>query len=89
MAVVTLREQRAKLAQQIEALPTEAVADLVKFVEYLQYKSGSPQTKRKKRKINLAAFGLWKDRSDIKDSADYSLELRRRIERRQDGAISS
>jgi hypothetical protein len=31
----------------------------------------------------LPAFGLWRDRTDISDSADASRKLREQIERRQ------
>jgi len=31
----------------------------------------------------LPAFGLWRDRADISDSAEESLRLRNQIERRQ------
>ena len=33
---------------------------------------------------NHPAFGMWKDRTDIADSAEYSLKLRRRVETGQD-----
>ncbi|MBC8230227.1 hypothetical protein H8E77_11825 [bacterium] len=33
----------------------------------------------------LPACGIWKDRSDISDSREYALKLRRQIEERQDG----
>jgi len=33
----------------------------------------------------LPACGIWKDRSDISDSGEYALKLRRQIEERRDG----
>jgi len=37
----------------------------------------------------LPACGIWKDRSDISDSGEYALKLRRQIEGRQDGTTRS
>ena len=37
----------------------------------------------------LPACGIWKDRSDISDSWEYALKLRRQIEERQDGTACS
>lgn len=37
----------------------------------------------------LPACGIWKDRSDISDSGEYALKLRRQIEERQDGTTCS
>lgn len=34
--------------------------------------------------VSLPAFGLWRDRSDMTDSAEASLSLRRATERRDD-----
>jgi len=37
----------------------------------------------------LSACGIWKDRSDISDSGEYALKLRRQIEERRDGTTCS
>jgi len=37
----------------------------------------------------LPACGIWKDRSDISDSGEYALKLRRQIEERKDGTTRS
>lgn len=37
----------------------------------------------------LSACGIWKGRSDISDSWEYALKLRRQIEERQDGTACS
>ena len=37
----------------------------------------------------LPACGIWKDRSDISDSWEYALKLRRQIEERRDGTACS
>jgi hypothetical protein len=37
----------------------------------------------------LSACGIWKDRSDISNSGEYALKLRRQIEGRNDGTTRS
>ena len=82
MAPVTIREQRARLSLLIDSLPADAIDEVVTFVEYLQYKAAPKPPARKKKKVEFAAFGMWKDRTDITDSAKYSLELRRNMMKR-------
>jgi hypothetical protein len=45
-------------------------------------KAGKRDRSRAKAKDPLPGFGGWKDRTDIKDAAEYARELRRRVSRR-------
>ena len=86
---MTLQTARKELLQKLEGLPLEALVEIAKYVDYWQFKHAehSPVVKQSRRKHKHAAAGIWKDRTDIKDSAEYSLKLRQMIETRQDGKL--
>jgi hypothetical protein len=65
--------QRAKL---VSALSKEPYGD------DLESESIQPVRRSKRPLTSLAAFGMWKDREDMKDSVAWVQELRRREERR-------
>ena len=48
--------------------------------------SDAPEVRRSAyKKTSHPAFGMWAQRKDIMDSADYAARLRRNIESRKDG----
>ncbi len=51
----------------------------------LLYDPGSGTKKRltARRLLNSRLIGLWKDRTDIADSAEYARQLREQVQRRQ------
>lgn len=56
-------------------------------VEVVRLKKGTKKTSKRTRKASsskdpLPGFGGWKHRTDIKDTAEYARELRRRVSRR-------
>ena len=55
-------------------------------VEVIVLREAPPKaTKAKPKRKKHPAFGLWADRRDIGDSAEYAAQLRRIVEARQDG----
>lgn len=80
MDTVSIKDLRNNLAQLIEE-----VAIAGKQIEITKF--GKPKamivpissTKKSRKKSGLeAAFGMWKNRKDIKDSAKWVADLRRR-----------
>ena len=78
---VTIKELRDNLAQLIEEVAIAGKQiEITKFGKKKAILSPVP-VKTKKKKMNLgleAAFGMWKDRKDIKDSAKWVSNLRKR-----------
>ena len=87
MALKSTREQLSKI---LEGLPSEALEDIAKYADYWRFKlpRQEPNGKKANKRRKHPAAGIWADRKDITDSGAYSLELRRKIEARQDGALS-
>ena len=88
---MTTQSVREDLVKTIHDLPLEVLLDLVRYVEFWQFKQShiAPIAKKRTRKRKHAMEGMWADRTDIVDGASYSLELRRRIENREDGKLSN
>ncbi len=87
---MTLQTARKELLQKLDGLPIEALVEIAKYVDYWQFKHAeqTPVAKKPVRRRKHTAAGIWEDRTDIRDSADYSLKLRQMIETRQDGKLS-
>ncbi len=69
-----------KILQDIESLPPEAQKQVSDFVAFLKTRYGSePPKKIRRRKLEDEPFiGMWKDREDMRDSAKWVRELRKR-----------
>ena len=87
---MTTQTVREDLVKTISNLPLEALVEVAKYVEFWQFKQSHTvlTPKKKTRKRKHAMEGMWADRTDIVDGATYSIELRRRIENREDGKLS-
>ena len=87
MAIKSTREHLTKI---LEGLPAEALEDVARYAEFVRYKLTNPMSRppRGSRRKRHPAAGIWADRSEITDSAAFSLELRRKVETRQDGTLS-
>jgi hypothetical protein len=85
-----MKSTREQLVKILDGLPAEALEDIAKYADYWRYKLAhqKPTTSKATKRKKHPAAGIWADRTDIADSATYSLELRRRIEAKQDGALS-
>lgn len=76
-----------EISRKLDVLPPENLAELDRFIDYLQFKANLA-TKSRTEIANLRthpAFGLWAYRTDIDSSIDYAQKLRKAIENRQDG----
>jgi hypothetical protein len=67
----------------VVTLPDDAQPGQVEVI--LLYDRPRPQTRTRRSKSTHPAFGIWANRSDISDAAEFAAELRRRIESRTDG----
>ncbi|CAG0927143.1 hypothetical protein TFLX_00382 [Thermoflexales bacterium] len=63
-------------------IPAEIVPGAVEVI-LLQDKPAKP-VKSSSRKVKHPAFGIWADRDDITDSAEFAAELRAKVEQRRD-----
>jgi hypothetical protein len=68
-------EERQHLIEAVNALPDEAITDLVSFVEYLRYKTLPPESVQpSKQNFLLTVAGLGNsNQSDISDSDEEIL----------------
>jgi hypothetical protein len=68
-------EERQHLIEAVNALPDEAITDLVSFVEYLRYKTLQPENAQPpKQNFLLTVAGLGNSsQSDISDSDEEIL----------------
>lgn len=68
-------------------LPTDKAIEVIDFIDFIQTRLDS-ETDSGKKRLNarelLASnlIGLWKDRLDISDSAQYARQLRNQAQRR-------
>jgi hypothetical protein len=86
---MALKTDRDQLARILEGLPAEALEDIAKYADYWRFKLArqKPNGQKAPKRRKHPAAGIWADRTDITDSGAYSLELRRLIEAKQDGAL--
>lgn len=70
-----------KILSQIVTLPTEMQREVADFIAFLKsrYKQVSPKREAKKADLKEEQFiGMWKDRKDIKDSASWVRNIRKK-----------
>ena len=69
----------SRIVQDIDSLPPEAQKQVADFVAFLQARYVSIPTKKIRRaKLTKEPFiGMWKDRSDMKDSVEWVRQVRR------------
>ena len=70
------------LLQQLEKLPPEGLAEVAKFIEFLQFRQQKPVQKVAQGKHT--AFGIWANRPEAADPVAFAQTIRQRIEKRQD-----
>ena len=82
-----LPEQATKhfILRQLETLPPQGLAEVAQFIEFLQYQSSQPVKTRKTGARKPAAFGIWADRAEAQNPAQFAQSLRQKMESRQDG----
>jgi hypothetical protein len=72
------------LVEKLKALPPETLAEVVRFIEFLEFKTQSPVGSPSKSTARHPAFGLWADRPETQDTTSFTSTLRRSIEERRD-----
>jgi hypothetical protein len=67
--------------RSLDGLPAESLAEVRRFVEFLQFKTRPRPLALSAEQIHerlMASFGMWADRTDLPaDSIDYVDEIRR------------
>ena len=72
------------VAQRLKDLPPESIAEVARFIEFLQFKARPAVDVSPRALTEHPAFGLWADRKEIEDAVDFTRDLRRMIEERRD-----
>jgi hypothetical protein len=63
---------REFVMQQVAQLPPDNLAEVARFIEFLQFKAQSAFKTPLPHRGEHPAFGLWADRSDIQDSIKFT-----------------
>jgi hypothetical protein len=71
------------IIRQLDKLPPDSLPEVAQFIEFLQFQARRPVRRRAAGK--RSAFGIWADRVETEDPAAFAEELRRKVEKRQDG----
>ena len=74
------------LVEKLKALPPESLAEVVRFIEFLQFKTQSPVGSPSESGPRHPAFGLWADRPETQDTIAFTSALRHNIETRRDNS---
>ena len=72
------------LVEKLKALPPESLAEVVRFIEFLEFKTQSPVGLPSESRARHPAFGLWADRPETQDTVTFTSRLRHNIEARRD-----
>jgi hypothetical protein len=72
------------LVKKLKALPPESLAEVVRFIEFLEFKTQSPVGLPSQSRARHPAFGLWADRPETQDTVAFMSGLRYNIEARRD-----
>jgi hypothetical protein len=83
MVAVKLKGKITSDRKLVVDLPKGTLPGIVEVI-VLRDAPAKPSKRRARRKITHPAFGMWADRKEIVDSAQYAAELRRKVETRQD-----
>jgi len=69
----------SRIEQDIDSLPPEAQRQVADFFAFLQERYALAPVKKSRRiKLTKEPFiGMWKDRSDMKDSVEWVRQVRR------------
>ena len=70
---------------KLSNLPPDGLAEVARFIDFLQFKTGLATRSSRARAGEHPAFGIWADRPEAQDPVQFTEHLRRAIETRQDG----
>lgn len=73
------------LLRQMDNLTPENLAEVARFIEFLKFK---PKVMPAKEEAGEhLAFGMWADYPAAENPARFAEELRKKVEKREDGAV--
>jgi hypothetical protein len=72
------------LVEKLKALPPESLAEVVRFIEFLEFKTQWAVSAPSEFGTRHPAFGLWADRLESQDTIAFTSALRRNLEERRD-----
>ncbi|MCL5999460.1 MAG: glycerol-3-phosphate dehydrogenase/oxidase [Chloroflexi bacterium] len=76
---------KEEVTRKLDQLPPENLAEVDQYIDFLRYKTSlSARFDVSASQNEHPAFGLWADRVDIDDTAEYAQKLRNSIEKRHD-----
>lgn len=73
------------VVQKLVGLPPEGLAEVARFIDFLQFRNRPRKSTTRARVRSHPAFGIWADRTEIKETVEFTQLLRHKIEARQDG----
>jgi hypothetical protein len=81
---------KEEVVRKLDQLLPESLAEVDQFIEFLRYRISITATAELSvpGTNSHPAFGIWADRQDIVDSAQYARALRQTIEVRRDAESS-
>jgi len=72
------------LVDKLKALPPESLAEVERFIEFLEFKTQWSVSAPSESRAKHPAFGLWADRFEPRGSVAFTSTLRHSIEARRD-----
>jgi len=70
---------------KLSNLPPDGLAEVARFIDFPQFRTGIMPRSSRAHAGEHPAFGIWADRPEAQDPAQFTERLRRTIETRQDG----
>jgi hypothetical protein len=70
---------------KLSDLPPDGLAEVARFIDFLQFKTGKKSRVPRTRAGEHPGFGIWADRAEAQDPVQFTEHLRCTIEARQDG----
>lgn len=81
MVTPVLKEQ---ILEQIETLSADKLAEVARFIEFLQFRARIEPAPQKVKVSEVRAFGIWADYVAAQDPVSFAQKLRQMTESRQD-----
>ena len=73
------------IIRKLGRLSPESLAEVSRFIDGLQARKSGKRRGKSAEGRKHPAFGLWADRKETADPVEFTNQLRRMIENRQDG----
>ena len=74
-----MQSNTAQILQKVESYSPDMQREILDFIEFIEnkYKFKTPPAKKKSPLRNEPFIGMWKNRPEMKDSAQYVRNLRK------------